>query len=354
LRRPAKIIYDRGTGTPDPRGKGGRRTDPLFAFQITTDTLMHSRFETVRLLLPALFVLAVLASGCDVTDNEQRQDTTDPNPGPFRVDQTPAWSPDGSRILYHHDAGRTEDTTDVSGLYILNLETDSTRLLVEGSARSPDWRADGERIAFTTGNVYTIRPDGSDLQQVTDHGSAFFPSWAPNGTRLAYDATSLPQSGIWLVNSDGSGRRNLGFGRDADWGPSGKRLVFQWGPETDSEDQIWMADTSRTDSTKLTANNFVINRHPVWSPNGQWVAWVAADGPEDEPPCQLQVMRSDGSDVETVAACAIDPIGWGPDSERLVFSKSARDSDLTALWTIRRDGSNLRQITTPSRNPLNE
>jgi len=65
-------------------------------------------------------------------------------------------------------------------------------------------------------------------------------------------------------------------------------------------------------------------------------------------------MRSDGSDVESVVECAVDPIGWGPDSERLVFSRPARESDLTALWMIRRDGSNLRQITTPSHNPLNE
>jgi len=43
---------------------------------------------------------------------------------------------------------------------------------------------------------------------------------------------------------------------------------------------------------------------------------------------------------------------WGPGFDRLVFAKPAQGSNLTALWTIRRDGSDLRQITAPSRNPL--
>ncbi|NBC87306.1 MAG: hypothetical protein GVY25_14060 [Bacteroidetes bacterium] len=314
---------------------------------------MLSRIGAIYSTCVMFLFLVFSAGGCGILDTEPPRDTTGPPLDVFPTDQSPAWSPDGRYVAYHHDALWTEDSTDVSGLYILDLETDSTWLVVEGSARSPDWRPDGERIAFTTGNIYTIRPDGTDLQRVTDHGSAFFPAWSPDGKRLAYDATTLPKSGTWLVNPDANGRRHLGFGRDPDWSPSGERLVFQWGPDTDSEDQIWTADTSRTDSTKLTANDFVINRHPIWSPNGEWIAWVAADSHKNEPFCQLRIMRSDGSDAESIAECAIDPIGWRPDAERIVFSKPAQGSDLTALWTIRRDGTDLRQITNPSRNPLN-
>ncbi|NBC87305.1 MAG: hypothetical protein GVY25_14055, partial [Bacteroidetes bacterium] len=201
----------------------------------------------------------------------------------------------------------------------------------------------------STGNIYTVRPDGSDLRQVTDHGSAFFPSWSPDGKRLAYDATSLPKKGTWLVSPGGSGRRHLGFGRDPDWAPSGKRLVFQWGPETDSEDQIWAADTSRTDSTKLTDNDFVSNRDPAWSPNGEWIAW----SPGTDEGLAVSVMRADGSDPKRlVEAPAAEP-SWAPDSKRLVFIKPDPETGRTALWTIRRDGTDLRQITDPSRNPLN-
>jgi Tol biopolymer transport system component len=63
-------------------------------------------------------------------------------------------------------------------------------------------------------------------------------------------------------------------------------------------------------------------------------------------------MRADGTDKRKLADGGSFP-AWSPNSERIVFSKPAQGSDLTALWTIHRDGTDLQQITDPSRNPLN-
>ncbi|MEF8796762.1 MAG: hypothetical protein V5A22_14840 [Salinivenus sp.] len=263
------------------------------------------------------------------------------------MDQTPAWSPSGDRIAYHHNALWTPDSVDdVSGLYMLNLETDSTRLLVEGSARSPDWRPDGKRLAFTTGNVYTIRPDGSDLKQVTEFGSSFQPHWSPDAQTISFGRSGTTEEvGIWFAHLSDSTFTKFGFGATpADWSPNRKRIVYNF------RDQLWTADTSRTDSTQLTSNAFVNNRDPAWSPDGEWIAWspITKEGNHE-----LWIMRSDGSEKQKLADRGREPT-WGPNSERIVFAKPARESDLTALWTIRRDGSDLRQITDPSRNPLNE
>jgi len=319
---------------------------------------MRSRFGIIYTLLPTLLVLAVLASGCDLTDDERRGGTTDPNPGPFRVDQTPAWSPSGDRIAYHHNALWTPDSVDdVSGLYLLNLETDSTRLLVEGSARSPDWRPDGERVAFTTGNVFTVRPDGSDLKQVTDFGDSFFPNWSPHGNRLAFDTSYRDENGahvIWLSDPTGSNltdisEHGVGEWRNPDWSPDGRKLVHLRFLDDTFGEEVFIMDSTGSNPVRLT-NNERNDRSPAWSPDGEWIAWspITKEGNHE-----LWIMRSDGSEKQKLADRGREP-AWGPNSERIVFAKPARESDLTALWTIRRDGSDLRQITAPSRNPLNE
>jgi len=304
---------------------------------------MPSRFDVTDSLRPTLLALVLLAGGCGLIDSEKQRDRTGRDRELFPTDQTPAWSPSGDRIAYHHDARRTDDTTDVRGLYVLNLETDSTRLVAEGSARSPDWRPDGKRIAFKTGDVYTIRPDGSGLKRVTEFGTSSGPRWSPDGRTITFGRSgSTEEVGVWFAHLSDSTFTRFGWvASPADWSPEGERIAYQ------NEDELWIADTSRTDSTQLTDNGYAANRHPAWSPNGEWVAWTPlppGDGQE------LRVMRSDGSGKQKLTDGGRDP-SWGPNSKRIVFSKRARNSDLTALWMIRRDGSDLRQLTAPSRNP---
>lgn len=93
----------------------------------------------------------------------------------------PSWSPDGSAMVYRL---WSMDTGAPLGLRILNFTTGETSVLTEGWDNTPGWSPDGERIVFTrNGNwtasygsrwyadrfdIYTIRPDGTELTQVTD------------------------------------------------------------------------------------------------------------------------------------------------------------------------------------------
>ncbi|KAM0284372.1 hypothetical protein ACHAO9_009298 [Fusarium lateritium] len=127
---------------------------------------------------------------------------------------TPQWSPDGQRILYNmistEDRVVSEELSSQCGLLmvlkspsalafgssidaesetplglrILDMVTGATNNLTSGWDNTPSWSPDGERIAFTRQvngtaeygsrwyenrfDIMTIRPDGSDLQQVTD------------------------------------------------------------------------------------------------------------------------------------------------------------------------------------------
>lgn len=298
-------------------------------------------------LLSAVLTLAVLV-GCDGGGTAK----LGPPDEVLEVDQAPAWSPDGRRIAYLHRAGPTEeDTTDVTGLYILDLEADTTRLVAEGLTLSPDWRPDGDRIAFATGNIYTINPNGSELRRVREIGGSFFPSWAPGGDRLAFDTSYRDENGahvIWLMNPDGRNLKDIsqhgvGEWRDPDWSPGGDKLVHLRFLEGVFGEEVFVMDSTGENAIRLT-NNERNDRSPAWSPDGEWIAWSPIT---ESGHYELWVMRADGSEQQKLLDGGRSP-SWSPDSERLVFARPASDSRFTALWLVRRDGSGLRQLTFPA------
>ena len=103
---------------------------------------------------------------------------------------------------------------------------------------------------------------------------------------------------------------------------------------------------------------------PVWSPNGKRLAFEASEGHNDFN-IDIYVMNSDGSGLEQVTKePTLDRMpSWSPEGTRIAFSKvdisqmfssasasssatSMRDSSNEAgIYTIRADGTDLRQLT---------
>ena len=135
----------------------------------------------------------------------------------------PSYSADGDNIVYRVFA------ENAAGLRILNLTSRTTRVLTTEYDNLPAWSPDGARILFTRRvdavnfDIYTIRPDGSDLQRLTtsraNDGHAV---WTADGRILwtsgmygfreeaaLYDNTFQPYGQIFIMNADGTGRRIL-------------------------------------------------------------------------------------------------------------------------------------------------
>ena len=292
----------------------------------------------------------MLALGLACLISQAGCDGSGPSPEPeiLASDTEPAWSPDGNRVAYVHWSSGAERDAYPTGLYVLDLRTNARTLVRAGLALSPDWNPDGTRLAFSIGNIVSSEPDGSGYKLLTQHGSAFFPAWSPDGKRLAFDTSHQDPRGasaIWLVNTDGAGHKDIsthgtGEWRDPDWAPDGHRIVHLRFLTGVSGEEIFSMDSTGGEALRLTTNE-MNDRNPVWSPDGQWIAWTAFGRGRPE---AIWLMGSDGSEQQELTPGGSSP-SWSPGSDRLVFSTPSPDGSRLVLWTIHRDGSGRRQLT---------
>lgn len=149
----------------------------------------------------------------------------------------PSWSPDGKRIVYRLWGGATE------GLRIINVADGTVQVLTNEYDNLPFWSPDGSLIAFTRKHednnfdIYTIRPDGTGLRQLTTSpANDAHAVWTADSKYLMwnsgvygfkdeaalYDNTFQPYGGIFIMNADGSNKRQL---TDSPWEDGMPRIV---------------------------------------------------------------------------------------------------------------------------------
>jgi len=142
-------------------------------------------------------------------------------------------SPDGRWVAFNH-AGVQED------ILVARIDGSQYRRLTDDAFRDrgPIWTPDGQRIGFYSDRsggyeIWTIRPDGSGLGQLTHDspGAMNLPLWSPDGRRFA--AAIIP--GNWMMfewdaaKSEAKGVAMPAVGRSKfwplDWSPDGRVLA---------------------------------------------------------------------------------------------------------------------------------
>ncbi len=117
--------------------------------------------------------------------------------------ETPAWSPDGTTVLF------TGFASGVSQIYRYNLETYelSTVTLTSGGAFDPAWSPDGRFIAYAAREggdttIHLIRADGSGDVKIAQTKTSRAPAWAPDGQTLAFLSAASGHFELFMLSID--------------------------------------------------------------------------------------------------------------------------------------------------------
>jgi TolB protein len=269
-------------------------------------------------------------------------------------DTRPNWSPDGKWITFMswRDGYPDIHVMAENGAYRRRVTTDP------GYDEFPSWSPDGEWIAFSfflgggKGSLALIRPDGTDLRELTD-GSVgnFVAKWSPNGEEVSFNSNRSGSYEVWSVHRDGSGLRQMTDTPERHtnggyWSPDGSLMAFS------SDEKPYLLDPRKPRDERtpqaLPTGDIPGDFVPcTFSPDGRRLAGHWEGGEED-----YQVALYD---LETQAYRIFETEGiypiWLADNRRLLYGAFSHKMYLldTVSGDVREILSNVRGIFSISR-----
>lgn len=287
---------------------------------------------------------------------------------------------------------------DAEGWQLFYLDADGTTRQLTDFPRSNfarGWSPDGSRLVFTSmdpatyeQDIYTIRPDGTDLQQLTSGVTDDFePRWSPDGTRIVFyrnPTSSFPAPTVQLIDADGN-NEHPAFGNtvgdfDPVWNATGTELIFScsrfghnWDLCAAAPDGGGLQYTAGVLGLQYavgspTGGGVAFEAWPTgkqsvfvmawngsglrdlspttssydfrWSPDGQWLTLNTYDGTHFG---MRLVPRAAGTGAIPISDSA-GASDWAPDNSLIAFD-SWEGGGLTQIWIVRPDGSGKQRIT---------
>jgi TolB protein len=216
------------------------------------------------------------------------------------LDIAPAWAPDGDTLAYTSYRSGYPDII-LQSIRSLRPPTNPAKGSIENHNFLPAWSPDGTKLAFMSnrdGNpeIYIVNRDGSNLRRITNHPNAdVTPTWSPSGTQLAFtsDRSGLPQ--VYIVNVDGTGLDRISVESRCDRATWSALNEIAYASQSGGGYQITLFSFGTRESRVIT-DGIGSNESPAVSPNGRHIAFMSDRTGKP----QIYTIARDGTDLRQI------------------------------------------------------
>ena len=252
---------------------------------------------------------------------------------------------DGERML------GTVESRGVKEIYISDYDGANQRRVTTGRSLNitPTWSPDGRSIAYTSyrhgpPNIFVSNIYQGTMEELTkSQGENWLPVWSPDGTKIAFSSTRTGNAEIYVMNRDGSNVRQITNHPSADisptWNPSGTQIAFT--SDRSGTPQIYVIGADGLGGVRKITSESYADR-PTWSPAPyNEIAYAARTGPGND----VKVIDLASGQVRqlTFGEGTNESPAFAPNGRHLAFMSTR--SGKAQIFTIARDGKNLRQVT---------
>jgi len=329
------------------------------------------------------------------------------NKSPVNITRTPeqelgsAWSPDGTTLAFiRNDSSK-------SGIYLVATDGKNERKIADRAITyrsSLDWSPGGEWIAFadsansraSTG-IFLVSPETGERKQLTtpsrQHWGDYDPSFSPDGKFVAFTSSvSMGNRAIFILNLETGEERRLTFEplqiRGHTWSNDGKFIIYSsdapklealWAINVKSGRTHWLEIRGRypmlsTDGSKMTVerqltdvniwkypldetqpgavdfNSTHIDQQPVYSADGQIIAFVSTRTGFSE----LWMKKISSNSLVQLThfnGMSITYPQWSPDGNFISFNGFTKEGNAD-VFIVDLQSRNVRRVTDEKSNEV--